>query len=277
MEATLVRKYIERLDRLSTIPVVLKRVMDLTSDPASSAHELYDVISHDQSLAERVIRLANSPFFGHPGAVGDIHQAIMLLGYEKIRNISMGMSVFMIPSKKDDRHLKGFWAHSYEVAYVAAVVARISTMVNPGSAFLAGLLHDAGRLVFFNLSGDGGNSIIATDDLLDRERALFGCDHALAGSWLAEKTNLPEELVVAVRYHHQPSGANRFQDMVSVVSLSEALSRRFCPRIEDDGRWIEEHDALLLELAFTNDNIREIEATVREEEKVLEGFLELIA
>jgi HD-like signal output (HDOD) protein len=271
-----VRTAIDRLDHLSTISVVLNRIWQATGDPSSPPQELYKIISYDQALAERILRVANSTFFRHCEKVGNIRQAILLLGYEQIRDIAVGMSVVVMLSQKGDMNIRKFWAHSYEVASISAMVAEITTILNPTTAFLTGLLHDAGRLLFYNLDKTGYRMILGTDDLLDKEVSKFGCDHALAGSWLAERAHLPEEQVLAIRYHHAPSRSTVFRDLTSALSISEALSRRFSPKIEDDGIWTDEHDALLLELSLTNDNIRDMEEKLNAEETELKNFLEIV-
>lgn len=276
MDINEIEDSIGRLEHLSTLPVILSRILEVTCEPSSSPQDLYRIISHDQALAERIVRVANSSFFGHSGMVGDIRQAIMLLGYEHIRNISLSMSVCSISSKKGDLNLRNFWAHCYEVAFISAFIAEIATMVNPRNAFLAGLLHDTGRLLFYSLNHDRYKAIICTDDLTEKEVELFGCDHAFAGALFAEKARLPEEQVLAIRYHHAPALASEFRDITAVVSLSEALSRRFSPKIEDDGIWTGEHDAILLELSLFDEDIKEIGDRLKAEEAEIRGLLELI-
>jgi len=275
MDASEVRDFIKGIESLSTIPVVLKGIMDITSDPDSSPEELYKLIAYDQTLAERVIRMANSPFFRHAGRVTDIEQAVMFLGYENIRNIAVSMGVFMMFNKKSDRNLRQFWAHCYEVATTAGLIAESTTMVNSSTAFLAGLLHDIGRLIFFSLNFHQYRAILGTDDLLEKETGIFGCNHALAGSWFAEKAKLPEEIILSVRYHHEPSAATSYHDIVSVLAISEALSRRFSPKIEDDGIWTGDHDAILLELSLTSEDLDDIEQKLRVEEVEINRFLDL--
>jgi len=276
VEASQVRSAIDGIHNLSTISVVLNRIMQVTGDPASPPEELYRIISHDPALAERIVRVANSTFFRHAGRVSNLKQAILLLGYEQIRAIAVSMSVVVMLTRREDTNIKKFWAHSFEVACITAMVAENATILNPTVAFLTGLLHDTGRLLFYNLDKEGYKMIFGTDDLLEKEVSMFGCDHALAGSWLAERANMPEEQIVAIRHHHSASGADRFRDLASALSISEALSRRFSPKIEDDGIWTEEHDALLLELSLTNKDVGEMEDRLNEEAAELNNFLEII-
>lgn len=276
MESSEVRKAIEKLDSLSTIPVVLNRILQITGDPDSPPEALYDLISCDPAIAARVLKIANSPFFGHPGKVGEIEQAIMLLGYEHIRNIAVSVSVVSMFSKRGDMNLRNFWVHSFEVGFLAAYIAENATMVSSQRAFLAGLLHDIGRLIFYKLYRDKYKGLLGTDDLLEKEIEVFGCDHAEAGSWFAKKNRFPVEQVLAIQYHHVPSRTKEFADIVSIVSLAEALSRKYSPKIEDDGIWTEEHDAILLELGLTNEDLEEIGVRLGQEVLEIQSFLELI-
>ncbi len=276
MEASEVRQDIDKLDSLSTIPIVLTQILRATRDPSCPPAELYRIIARDQTIAAKIIRIANSPIFGHSGRVGEIQQAIMFLGYEHIRNIAISVSVVSMFSKRGDINLRNFWAHCYEVAFISSYIAEAATMVSPKVTFLAGLLHDIGRLIFYNLYRDRYKDIFGTDDLLEKEVAAFGCDHAQAGGWFAEKAKLPVEQVLAIQYHHSPSKAGQYADIVSVVSLAEALSRRYSPKIEDDGIWTGEHDAILLELSLNNDDLDEIGVRLSQEQAGIRNFLELI-
>lgn len=276
MEASEVRRAIEKLDSLSTIPVVLTQILRATSDPSSPPEHLFEIISRDQAIAAKILKMANSPFFGHSGKIGEIQQAIILLGYDRVRSIALSISVVTMFSRKGDKNLRNFWAHSFEVAFIAAYIADSATIVSQQTAFLAGLLHDIGRLIFYKLYRDRYRSILGTDDLLEKEIAIFGCDHAEAGSWFAKKTKLPAEQVLAILYHHAPSQAKEFTDIVSVVSLAEALSRRYSPKIEDDGIWTADHDAILLELALTNEDLEEIGVRLGQEILEIQSFLELL-
>lgn len=276
MELSEVRRAVEKLDSLSTIPVVLTQIFRATADPDSSPEDLFNIISRDQAIAARVLKMANSPMFGHSGKIGEVEQAIILLGYDRIRNIAVSISVISMFTKKGDKNLRNFWSHSFEVAFIAAYIAEGATIVNSQTAFLAGLLHDIGRLIFYKLFRDQYRAIMGTDDLLEQEVSLFHCDHAEAGSWFAKKMKLPMEQILAIQYHHNPSGAKQFTDIVSVVSLAEALSRRYSPKIEDDGIWTEEHDAILLELGLTNEDLEEIGVRLEQELLEIQSFLELL-
>lgn len=258
MNERYVKDFIARLSDLSTIPDMLGKIICIIRDENSSPQDLYTLISHDQSLAERVVRIANSAIFGHSGEVKEIRQAIMFLGCERIKSIAMGMSIMEIFPSRNSFNLKRLWIHSYEVAFISAMLSEITPISSPSETFLAGLLHDIGRIILYKIDPKRFLEIKTTDDMFDREIELFGCTHMDAGSWFAEGRGLPEEIVYSIRYHHKPSLADKFRDIISIVSLAEALSRVFSPKIEDDGIWSNEHSAILLEYSLKDDHLNNI-------------------
>lgn len=264
-----VRRFIKDLQDLSTIPAVLGKILSVIKDENSSPQDLYRLISHDQAFAERVIRVANSALFGHSGQIRDIRQAIMFLGYNRIKSIALGMTIMDIfPAKTFN--VKNMWIHSYEVAFLSASISEFVPMTSPRECFLAGLLHDIGRVIFYKLDPKRFLDLGTGDDLLEREKELFGCTHPEAGAWFAEGAELPEEVVKVIRFHHRPSMTDEYRDSVSIVSLGEAFSRRFSPRVEDDGIWTEEHDAVLLEFSLNESDL----ATIGERFYGIKGEIE---
>ncbi|HMK65346.1 MAG TPA: HDOD domain-containing protein [Thermodesulfobacteriota bacterium] len=268
MTASDVKAYINDLECLPTIPVVGQKITALSNKEDAAANELADLIGHDPALAALVIRGANLKTLGHPGQVRDIRQAILFLGVERIMTMSSCMNCLInAPATHATSDLKNLWIHFYDVALIASILSEYVSITSSDECFLSGLLHDMGRIIFYKMDLDRFNQIITTDDMLEQEEAIFGCTHAEAGAWFAEKSGLPPEIVTAARYHHHPALSREFKDVISIVSLAEALSRTFCPRIEDDGIWSNEHDAILLELGlddFELDSIRGKLALARE-------------
>ncbi len=248
-----IREFVNGIYRSRTIPSLLGKVLALIRDENSSPQDLFRLISHDQVLAERVIRVANSAIFGHSGKVRGLQHAVMFLGYERIRSIALGMGVMEVFPGRNSLDIQNLWIHGYEVAYISAVVSDTICMATPDESFLSGLLHDIGRVIFFEKDRERYYRIGTDDDMLEQEIALFGCTHAEAGGWYAENVGIPEEIVHAIRYHHRPSAAKGNRLSVSIVSIAEGFSRTLRPRIVDDGIWTPEHDAILLELAIGED------------------------
>jgi len=255
MAANDVKSFIKGLSDLSTLPALMGRIITMANDENASAGDFHKLISFDQALAQRVLRYANSALLGHSGQIRDIDQAIMFLGSDRIKSIASGMSVLDVFPYRSGFNVQNLWSHGYEVAYLASILSESISITQPQECFLAGLLHDVGRVIFYTMDSKKFLQIETTDTMLEQETAAFGCTHAEAGGWFAEEVFMPPEIIAAIRYHHQPSAVQEGRDIVSLIAMAEALSRQISPRIEDDGIWSQEHDAILLEFSLSQSSI----------------------
>lgn len=191
---------------LPTIPAVLSRIITLVEGETTNARHLVDVIERDQALTGKILRLANSAFFGQSRRVATIPRAILLLGFSTVRNLALGVKVWdTLAGGIAKQRLEDLWVHSVSVALATKLLSARLCDGDPDEAFTAGLLHDVGRLVIAARFKDGYWTAIerdATTPVDEIERSSFGVDHAEVGSWLFEAWNLPPGIVEAVRRHH---------------------------------------------------------------------------
>src|SRR5580765_5823450 len=192
---------------LPTIPPVLTGIIALIDDDRAGAKKLVDLIERDQALTARLLRLANSAFFGQARKVATIPRAVLLLGFSTVRNLALGVKVWdTLGTGVSRKELEALWTHAVQVAVAARVIARQQRQVNPDEAFTSGLLHDVGQLVlalrFKELYWDTVRKATSTEHLVGLEQSTLGVDHAEVGSWLLEAWNLPAVMVEAVRRHH---------------------------------------------------------------------------
>jgi putative nucleotidyltransferase with HDIG domain len=193
---------------LPTIPPVLAGIVALIDSDTAGARRLVELIERDQSLTAKLLRLANSAFFGQSRRVSTVPRAILLLGFSTVRNLALGVKVWeALGGDVTRKRLEELWAHAITVAVCAKAMAGRLRACDPDEAFTAGLLHDVGRLViavrFRDMYWDTVGGADESEAVEERERETFGVDHAEVGGWLLEAWALPPIIVEAVRQHHE--------------------------------------------------------------------------
>jgi HD-like signal output (HDOD) protein len=194
---------------LPTIPVLLARILAVVDGDRSSTRELVEVMQRDQALTGRVLRLANSGYFGFAREVSTLPRAVMILGFSAVRNLALGVKMWETFLGHGGTPLSELWEHAALVGAAGRLIAQRTRAGEPEEVFTAGLLHDIGRVVLA-LRFPVEYAAVATGPesaedvpLEERERAAFGIDHTLAGAWLAETWALPPTFVEAAGTHHQ--------------------------------------------------------------------------
>ncbi len=265
-----IKLLIEKIDRLPTLPSILGKVLTLTEDPDSTTRDLEKVIIHDPPISAKVVAFANSPYYGFQRHVVDLGSAISLIGFNAVKNITIGLSVFSCfqdPYSPLSSRVNALYLHSFAVGFAADQFARISRRCDRGPAFLAGLLHDIGKMVLIKLLDLNYNNILEISQ--DRqteirliEREVLGLDHADAGAWLIETWGLPGLFVEAVRNHHLSSEID--DPTAKLLTLADLTIRQMgignggnpCePLIEDD---------LLEALSLTEEHLSETRRMVED-------------
>lgn len=198
--------------RLPAMPQILTRLLWLCNDESTSLADLAALVSHDAAVTARVLGVANSAAYHHGGRRLTIDQAIGVLGMSQFKSLVIAQSivqVFQQFSGTTSVDLRGFWAHTLRTAVLARDLAAASGYSRPDEAYLAGLLHDVGRLALLATAPGEYAQLFAVaddDDVLTREDASLGLDHAEAGAWLAGRWQLDGLLADSILYHHEPAG-----------------------------------------------------------------------
>jgi putative nucleotidyltransferase with HDIG domain len=209
---------------LPTIPILLARILAVVDGERSSTRELVDVMQRDQALTGRVLRLANSGFFGFAREVATLPRAVMLLGFASVRSLALGVKIWETLAGRG-LSLTDLWEHSALVGAAARLIAHRTRTADPEELFTAGLLHDMGRAIL-NLRFPAEYAAVASaseGSLIERERAAFGLDHAQAGAWLAEAWALPPVIVESAGRHHDAIVPGAPLDPGVIVNLANRL------------------------------------------------------
>ncbi len=207
---------LEKVENLPTLPVVVHQLQALIANPRSNISQISTVVSRDQAIASRVVRLINSAFYGLGGKITSIQHAIVLLGLNTVKNLVLGVSVvkaFGFPSKASLFNREKFWLHTLACALGAREVGKAIKASEPEDYFLAGLLHDIGILVLDQFFHEKFIEILQRSACngvryIDAEKTVLGLTHAEVGEFMAKKWKIPELLINTIRHHHRPDIAS---------------------------------------------------------------------
>lgn len=230
--ALTLEKLIETVDDMPSLPQVVTEIIRISEDPNSTPHDVQQLLANDQVLTAKILRLANSSFYGFARRINTITDATILLGFQTIRSIVFAASV----SNFLTRSLGGYqldqnelWKHSQAVAMTARYIARKKRFANPELFYTAGIIHDIGKLVLNQYLQDDYQKVLDLIyeegyDFVKAEEEVLGYNHAQTGMKLAEKWNLPPEIVEAIGCHHNPEQAKVNPILASTIHISDSLA-----------------------------------------------------
>jgi len=205
-----VLRIIDKVTALPTVPRVLLHVNKLLNDDDVSIRQLGDAIESDQVLTSRILKLVNSAFYGFRSRIVEIPQAIMILGFNTVRNAVAAVSLidlFHMKEKFEGFDIQDLWKHSISVAVTSKCLAQSARLTMPDDCFVAGLLHDIGKLVMAEYLQDTFSQVLKLTQggdisFLEAERKITSVDHAMIGGYLTQKWQFPQRLVDTIMYHH---------------------------------------------------------------------------
>ncbi|MEE4243254.1 MAG: HDOD domain-containing protein, partial [Desulfopila sp.] len=239
----------KNIDSFPSLPATVAEVMSVVNNPESSAKELTQAILPDQSMCVAILKIANSALYGRPKKVSSLETAITVLGFNEIENIVLSKSVlnsFGTIFKRNDATIEAFWDHSFTCALAAKIIAEHFSISSPGRFFMAGLIHDIGKLAMLltfpeEYQADKWLTGFSSPEKLIEEQELFSLSHEEVGGRLLMKWDFPEPLVNALQYHHIPEKSPRHHGFPLIVQLADALSHICCTLGKEAVETIEEH------------------------------------
>jgi putative nucleotidyltransferase with HDIG domain len=232
-QAKRVRRITDSIISLPTLPTIIAKMLELVDNPKTSAGSLSGIIMQDQVLTAKILKMANSSFYAFPRQIATVKLALVVLGFETVKEMALSLSVLNSFKGENNKYFDTslFWQHSIAVGAATRMLARECCYRLAGEAFVAGLLHDIGKIVLNQYLPKEFAEIQAriwerNESSEAAELAVIGVTHAEVGAWLAERWNLPEILVEGIRHHAHPEECPRNAELALLVYLGDYLAAR---------------------------------------------------
>ncbi|GAB5046994.1 HDOD domain-containing protein [Thermodesulfovibrio sp. TK110] len=231
MQEEIIERIILKTVDIPSLPPIAMKVMNLIHDDYASLRALEEIISRDQGFATRLLRIANSPYYGRDRKIEDIPQAILLIGFETLKSLVIATSL-----KDLHRNFGVFeqrlWEHSLGVALCSSLIAMVTHMATSDEALVCGLIHDVGKTVINNTMPEIYIQIYEkmykeNRPIIEIEDEILGFNHTIIGNLIAKKWRLPEKLEIVITYHHTypyPDYEDQaFADICNIVRVADQI------------------------------------------------------
>jgi putative nucleotidyltransferase with HDIG domain len=192
---------------LPTLPVIAQKVLVLADDDDSSFTKLAQLISSDQSLSVKILSLANSAYFGLRSKIGTVQHAAAVIGTSMLKQLSLSVLVYNSIGRGGKDRVE-FWKHSFGAATAASLIAKRTGRADGEVSFVAGLVHDVGKIVIETYFPDEPD-----------------VPHTEVGGWIAERWGLPQPLINAIAHHHSTSSEHLADPIVACVQAADACAK----------------------------------------------------
>lgn len=234
---------VNKIRDMPMLPDRVNKIIELTENPDSTVKDLEREILKDQSLTSKVLRLANSAYYGYPRKINTVSQATILLGFQTIKSMVLASTVskFMLGELKGYAlGEKDLWTQSQTCAIIARYIAQSLDFPNPEAAYIGGLLRDIGKTLLNYYVEKEYKSIVnkvkyGKMSFLDAEEEVLGFNHGQVGEKIALRWNFPEDLVETISKHHSPELATVNPQLVSIVHMADAITMMMGISIGADG------------------------------------------
>ena len=233
---------VSRTADLVSLPDIYIRLKTVVDDPESSMADVADVVANDPALTARLLKIANSPYFGFPAKITTVARATSLLGTQQIHDLVLATTVAEafsgIPSELIS--MQDFWSNSILCGLLCRRLAQECNVLDSERLFVEGLLHDVGHLIMYQGLPEASAAALLESQQQDKplflvERELIGCDYAQVGSALMRSWHFPPGLIESVRYQNEPARAEDFPLEVAIMHIAVRLKQHAIAEAEVTG------------------------------------------
>jgi putative nucleotidyltransferase with HDIG domain len=246
MDDLKLEKILSTVDNFPSMPATGSKLLSLLEEQEVSVNEVEDVLRYDPGLTANVLKLANSAYFGIPSRIGSVKQAIVLLGTKRLVQLVIASCVGAVMNKA----IPGYnippgslWRHSIAVSIAAEALVKDKKNIDSEDFFTPALLHDVGKLVLGNFVKEDLNAIESITGkgipFVVAENMILGTDHTEIGAKILSQWSFPDDVVKAVRFHHDPEAAETSNMQIDVVHLSNLLCQTHSTAPDSAGQPVE--------------------------------------
>jgi len=226
-------EYLRDVEQLPTLPTVYLSLCEVVESPHSTIGDVVRVLSNDQAMVSHILRLVNSAYYGLTNRIDTVSRAVVLLGIEEVRGLVLAASVMNLFDKREDLfdfRPAEFWGHAIATGLAARAIGKATGIQALENFFVAGLLHDIGKLYMFEFFEEDFLKVLKR---VQQTRILFGdaeedilhTNHACIGNILAQEWRLAENLCDVIRYHDNLDDVRVLTPMLAAVHIANVLTR----------------------------------------------------
>ncbi|MFH1700855.1 MAG: HDOD domain-containing protein [Candidatus Zixiibacteriota bacterium] len=225
-------KIVSSIGQLPATPVIISSLMGLTADVNTDIEKITQALMLDQSLTAQVLKLSNSSFYGRPKEILTLKEAVILLGFKTLRSLVVAASTHGLYTSPGGENHNKLWEHALATAIASRLIAKVVHHPQVEEAFIAGLLHDIGKLVLLQKKPNEYKEVILTVEktggkFIETEDEKFGFNHTDAGLLILHKWSFPAELINAVYEHHNPIDLDQDSIPISyIVNLGNIFAKK---------------------------------------------------
>lgn len=235
MQAELARERLltkaKTLKVLPSLHDIIDKVFSVLNDRNSSFDQLENVIQYDQAICSKIMSIANSAYFCRGLKILNLHRAMVVIGFEEIKNIItclVFLDEILKKMKLRQDHFRSLWYHSLYVAYTAKILSARTFVEDPEKTFTVALLHDVGKIILYMSYEGYGDMLLQCQesgkDLCAEERELFGTDHQEIGYYMGVKWRFPDEFSNVIRNHHSGKGGGQYEMLLRLVRIADRFA-----------------------------------------------------
>jgi putative nucleotidyltransferase with HDIG domain len=225
---------VKKARNLPVLPQVTSKLLDVINDSKAQAKDVGKIIESDQSLATQLLKQVNSPYYGFSGRISTLQHAVVIMGFNAVKNLAIGFSMAKMSRKGASNALntEQFWEHSLGVGVGARAIGKEIGYPCPEELMAAGLVHDIGKVILAdNFSEEYKNilqeAVEKDEEVYQTEKRVLKGSHDEVGEWFTNENRFPSVLKHCIKYHHVPSSYNsgEFSTAIKAINLADHLCK----------------------------------------------------